>query len=278
MMLRKIKNRLSRAAQRNKVPRATDNYARPEEVYDYDALSTRCQSSVSASSRSSSDVSSSFSDPSDYFMQWDAAMATDRRIPRDSTSSSGFGSLFSASASNNSGTPSSASGHWPQEVFHDWAGFIESLPFDDEPTPPAVPTTAALPNAQSMPLRTAIASVPTAVPPQAAQNIPPPQVLTLPRAESPVWEKPLMAQGSANEEKDCVICADSKPLNEFPLLCVSKNCNHSPDACLDCIQRQLRMAMEDKIWCADVVTCSQCNASLEYNEVQLYADRATFEK
>ncbi|KAK5652952.1 hypothetical protein OQA88_9431 [Cercophora sp. LCS_1] len=80
-----------------------------------------------------------------------------------------------------------------------------------------------------------------------------------------------------DEEKDCIICTESKPTTSFPLLCVSRDCNHAPETCLDCLQRHIKTAIEDKAWHAKVVTCPECNSPMGYNEVQSHADRATFE-
>ncbi|KAM7189501.1 hypothetical protein V8F20_010129 [Naviculisporaceae sp. PSN 640] len=83
---------------------------------------------------------------------------------------------------------------------------------------------------------------------------------------------------SVTETKDCAICADTKPLHEFPLLCVSQECDHPPETCLECIKTHIRTAVNDKVWHARVVTCPQCDRPMEYNEVQEYSDPATFAK
>lgn len=100
------------------------------------------------------------------------------------------------------------------------------------------------------------------------------------------WEPVLPAQPavipvpgpSAAEEKDCAICASSKMRTDFPFLPVSRGCNHRPGTCLACLQRWIHAAVTDKAWHDQVVTCPECNSAMEYNEVQLYADQATFAK
>ncbi len=67
-------------------------------------------------------------------------------------------------------------------------------------------------------------------------------------------------------------------LDDFPLLPVSRDCNHRPKTCLACLQQWIRAAMTDKAWHDRVVTCPECSSALEYNEVQRFADRATFAK
>jgi hypothetical protein len=80
------------------------------------------------------------------------------------------------------------------------------------------------------------------------------------------------------DEKDCLICADTKPYSDFPVLLLSDDCTHLPQTCLDCVQIHIRTIMESKTWHAKVVTCPECNSPIAYNEVQLYADKATFQR
>ena len=79
------------------------------------------------------------------------------------------------------------------------------------------------------------------------------------------------------EDKDCIVCAESKEAASFPVSSVSRACNHVPQTCLDCLQRYIKTAVDEKAWHARVVTCPECNSAMEYHEVQIYADRATFQ-
>ena len=67
-------------------------------------------------------------------------------------------------------------------------------------------------------------------------------------------------------------------LADFPLLPVSRGCDHRPGTCLACLQRWIETALTDKAWHDRVVTCPECSSAMEYNEVQRFADRATFAK
>ncbi|KAK0620822.1 hypothetical protein B0T14DRAFT_481918 [Immersiella caudata] len=80
------------------------------------------------------------------------------------------------------------------------------------------------------------------------------------------------------QERDCVVCAESKGKSSFPLSSVSNNCNHPPATCLECLQRHIKIAIDEKAWHARVVTCPECNSGMEYDEVRLYADSKTFKK
>lgn len=80
-----------------------------------------------------------------------------------------------------------------------------------------------------------------------------------------------------SEERDCVICVESKGVASFPVLSASRDCNHAPGACLACLQQHIKIAIDEKAWHGRVVTCPECNSAMAYDEVRLYADRATFE-
>ncbi|KAK0634033.1 hypothetical protein B0T14DRAFT_508265 [Immersiella caudata] len=87
----------------------------------------------------------------------------------------------------------------------------------------------------------------------------------------------LAASESLEEEKECVICAETKQPGGFPLLCASSRCNHPPETCRSCLRQHIRTALADKAWHSRVVTCPECNNPMEYDEVRMHADRATFE-
>ncbi|ORY56900.1 uncharacterized protein BCR38DRAFT_355178, partial [Pseudomassariella vexata] len=76
--------------------------------------------------------------------------------------------------------------------------------------------------------------------------------------------------------RDCSICTDSKPLPEFPICSVSKLCTHPPEACLECITTSIKTDFTNKRW--DQIHCPECHAPMEYQEVELYADKDTFAK
>jgi len=77
--------------------------------------------------------------------------------------------------------------------------------------------------------------------------------------------------------QDCVICTEELSANfDFPILSVSNACNHPPRACTRCIQNQIRSNIETRRW--DDVRCPECNALMEYHDVQRQADPRTFER
>ncbi len=76
--------------------------------------------------------------------------------------------------------------------------------------------------------------------------------------------------------KECVICIEHKPLNEFPVLSVSSSCEHPPQACLVCVEKSIKVDFENRTW--NEIQCPECSARLEYQDVERYADRDTFAK
>jgi len=86
-----------------------------------------------------------------------------------------------------------------------------------------------------------------------------------------------LAGADWSEERDCAICVESKGIASFPILSASRDCNHAPGACLACLQQHIKIAIDEKAWHGRVVTCPECNSAMTYDEVRLYADRATFE-
>ncbi|KAH8677906.1 hypothetical protein BX600DRAFT_451043 [Xylariales sp. PMI_506] len=75
---------------------------------------------------------------------------------------------------------------------------------------------------------------------------------------------------------DCIVCAESKPLDEFPRFSVSTRCSHPPNTCLDCVQTSIKTEFATKRW--DQIHCPECNELMEYQDVERYADKETFVK
>jgi hypothetical protein len=80
-----------------------------------------------------------------------------------------------------------------------------------------------------------------------------------------------------SKERDCATCVESKGIASFPDLSASRDCNHASAACLACLRQPIKIAIDEKAWHGRVVTCPECNSTMAYDEVRLYADRVTFE-
>ena len=76
--------------------------------------------------------------------------------------------------------------------------------------------------------------------------------------------------------KECVICANTKASNDFPIFSVSSACEHPPQTCLGCVEKSIKTNFENRKW--DQIHCPECHAIMQFEDVERYADRATFEK
>ncbi|SPO03343.1 uncharacterized protein DNG_06025 [Cephalotrichum gorgonifer] len=79
-----------------------------------------------------------------------------------------------------------------------------------------------------------------------------------------------------NSDRECIICADTKPPLDFPQTSVTATCNHPPEACLECMRMSIKTDLDTKIWTE--IQCPECPATLEYADVQQYADEETFSR
>jgi hypothetical protein len=77
-------------------------------------------------------------------------------------------------------------------------------------------------------------------------------------------------------EIECTVCIDSKPVAAFPGAAVTKTCTHPPTACLDCVAASIRADLNNRLW--NQIRCPECRETLEYDDVQRYADAETRER
>ena len=75
-------------------------------------------------------------------------------------------------------------------------------------------------------------------------------------------------------EMDCLVCADTKPVDEFPRFSITASCTHSPNTCLDCVQLSIESDLSSKLWTD--IRCPECRELLEYADIQRYANQQTF--
>ncbi|UKZ62868.1 uncharacterized protein TrAtP1_004100 [Trichoderma atroviride] len=79
-----------------------------------------------------------------------------------------------------------------------------------------------------------------------------------------------------NDDRDCLICADTKEEILFPRFSPTASCTHSPNTCLECLERSIRSDLTGKIWTD--IRCPECRQLLEYTDIQRYADEETFKR
>lgn len=77
-------------------------------------------------------------------------------------------------------------------------------------------------------------------------------------------------------DRDCLICADTKEEILFPRFSPTASCTHSPNACLECLERSIRSDLTGKIWTD--IRCPECRELLDYTDIQRYADVETFKR
>jgi len=75
-------------------------------------------------------------------------------------------------------------------------------------------------------------------------------------------------------ERECSICAETRHNADFPLLSITANCAHPPEACFECVQTSIRTDLSTKLWTN--IRCLECSEPLDYVDVQRYADEKTF--
>jgi IBR domain, a half RING-finger domain len=80
----------------------------------------------------------------------------------------------------------------------------------------------------------------------------------------------------AAKGRDCAVCADTLHESQFPETRVTQNCTHTPNTCLECIQRHIESQLETRLW--NQLCCPECPALLEYADVEKYASKATFQR
>lgn len=77
-------------------------------------------------------------------------------------------------------------------------------------------------------------------------------------------------------DRDCLICADTKEEILFPRFSPTASCTHSPNACLECLERSIQSDLTGKIWTD--IRCPECRELLDYTDIQRYADEETFKR
>ncbi|OIW27611.1 hypothetical protein CONLIGDRAFT_441211 [Coniochaeta ligniaria NRRL 30616] len=77
-------------------------------------------------------------------------------------------------------------------------------------------------------------------------------------------------------DTECTVCTDSKPVAQFPGATLTKTCTHPPTTCLDCVAASIRSDLNNRLW--NEIRCPECRETLQYDDVQRYADPETRER
>jgi hypothetical protein len=83
---------------------------------------------------------------------------------------------------------------------------------------------------------------------------------------------------SAVTEKECVVCTDTKAMRYFPQQSITEKCVHFPSTCLDCLRTHIKTEIDNKAWSDQAVLCPECREPLRHDDVQDFADAASFTK
>lgn len=83
------------------------------------------------------------------------------------------------------------------------------------------------------------------------------------------------AQQHEHTTKECQVCFESKHIDLFPLSDFAGGCSCLSDACLACLQEQIKSQVTSKEWSESTINCPICNRALTHQEIEEYADVET---
>lgn len=86
-------------------------------------------------------------------------------------------------------------------------------------------------------------------------------------------QKPLVKKSKTLSTRECAICCNDVPTNQFSLL-QHRAERHDRTACNKCWRKHIETEVKDKPW--DTVACLQCLGVLEQDDVRRLADKATY--
>lgn len=76
--------------------------------------------------------------------------------------------------------------------------------------------------------------------------------------------------------RECSICTSTLPVHRFPTQPPTSACSHESSTCRHCLRTWLRTCIDTRLW--DQITCPECAAQLQYEEVRKCAERKVFER
>jgi transcription initiation factor IIE alpha subunit len=63
---------------------------------------------------------------------------------------------------------------------------------------------------------------------------------------------------------------------DFPTVAITKACTHEPTTCVICVATSIRTDLNSRLW--NEIKCPECRETLEYDDVQRFADEETKER
>jgi hypothetical protein len=76
--------------------------------------------------------------------------------------------------------------------------------------------------------------------------------------------------------RDCTVCGDSKPEDQFPAGLITQSCTHKTNTCLRCIQKWIGTSIEEHGW--DQSKCPECNIGLTHDDIHRLATPEVFKR
>lgn len=74
----------------------------------------------------------------------------------------------------------------------------------------------------------------------------------------------------------CVVCFEALNTATTPIRRIASSCDHEPLICTACLAQSITSQLESKIW--NQIGCPMCNVELSYEDVQVFASKAAFER
>ena len=76
----------------------------------------------------------------------------------------------------------------------------------------------------------------------------------------------------------CVVCAEEKSGDSFPIYTVAPGCDHATNTCLTCVAKCIEAELARRVFSSDMITCPECAAPMSRDAVQRYATPEVFER
>lgn len=78
------------------------------------------------------------------------------------------------------------------------------------------------------------------------------------------------------EAPQCNVCYETLDANNTPQQRITSTCQHEPDVCSQCLTTSINTQFSDNVW--DQIQCPTCRERLGYHDMQIFAEKQTFER
>lgn len=77
-------------------------------------------------------------------------------------------------------------------------------------------------------------------------------------------------------EQLCNVCFENLETDQFPGRRLTSACDHAATVCRSCLATSISTQLSSKIW--DQISCPDCGAVLEHQDIKDFADEETFQR